>query len=420
MKLFYDTKLWLLTLIVCWLVLGIRSKAMGASAFLVSDSNTNFLNLNLPLLLETQNGRVVDSVSKWENQRRPEIIKLFQDNVYGRTPVGCPQSLRFQITNQIPDALGGLAKLKRVEISFAGPGGSETIHLVLYVPAKVDKPAPCFLLICARGFENIDPERKTFNPYWPVKDLIARGYATAAFCNVDVVPDETNAFKEGAFRIFDGPGNRPQNAWGAIAAWAWGASRVMDYLQTDPDIDHQRIAVVGQSRGGKAALWAGACDERFAMAVSNESGSTGAALARGKTGERIQEINDRFPYWFCENYKQYNNREEALPVDQHMLAALIAPRLLYIASAAGDEWSDPENEFLTAVNAQPVYQLFGLEGLATRMMPKPDSPVFEGHIGYHLRSGNHNLTEYDWEQFMNFADKHLKKALVGEDKKRPS
>ena len=167
------------------------------------------------------------------------------------------------------------------------------------------------------------------------------------------------------------------------------------------------MAVVGHSRGGKTALWAGAEDERFAMVVSNDSGCTGAALARGKQGEHIRDINRGFPHWFNDNYKRFADREDDLPLDQHMLAALIAPRLLYIASATEDSWADPRSEFLAGVHANPVFGLFGIQGLASAAMPNADTPIHEGHIGYHLRTGKHNLTEYDWGCFMDFADKHL-------------
>lgn len=386
-----------------------RLSLMATAVFFAGILGLKAVGGNLPDLFQTENGQIVTNVPMWEGERRPEILDLFREKIYGRVPAGTTNALKFKVINRVVGAMFGKAELKQVEISFGGPRGTGVIHLTLFVPTGA-RPAPCFVLICNRDPKNIDPTRQTKSDFWPAETIIDRGYAAAAFWNADVVPDETNAFNEGVFKIFDPAGKRSQDAWGAIAAWAWGASRVMDYLQTDSDIDPQRIAIVGHSRGGKTALWAGASDDRFAMAVSNESGSTGAALARGKHGERIRDINERFPYWFCENYRQYNDREEFLPVDQHMLAALIAPRLLYIASAAEDAWSDPSNEFLAAVNAQPAYKLFGLEGLPSQVMPEVGHPLLGGCIGYHIRAGKHNLTAYDWEQFLDFADMHLKKA----------
>lgn len=364
-------------------------------------------DLALPDPLMMQNGERVTSAAAWQTTRRPEVLELFRKNVYGRAPVGRPADLKFEIFDSASDAMDGKATRKQIKISYHGPGGEGAINLVLFTPNAVKQPAPCFLLICNRpAAANIDPTRAVKSPFWPAEQMIARGYAAAAFYNGDVVPDKYDGFKSGVFTIYDSQ-PRPTDAWGAIAAWAWGASRALDYLVTDPAIDGKRVAVVGHSRGGKTALWAGAEDERFAMVVSNDSGSTGAALARGKQGERIRDINRGFPHWFNDTYKTFADREDELPVDQHMLDALIAPRPVYIASATEDAWSDPKNEFLAAVHAAPVFALFGLKGLADSVMPQPDTPMHGGQIGYHLRTGKHNLTEYDWGCFMNFADKHL-------------
>jgi hypothetical protein len=361
----------------------------------------------LPDVLLTQSGERVTTSAAWQTVRRPEVVELFRKHVYGRAPVGRPADLQFETVDSAADAMGGKATRKQVKITWRGPGGEGAMRLVLFTPNDAKKPAPCFLLICNRpAAANIDPTREVKSPFWPAEEIVARGYAAAAFFNGDVAPDKEDGFKSGVYPIYDAA-PRPADAWGAIAAWAWGASRALDYLVTDPAIDGQRVAVVGHSRGGKTALWAGAEDERFAMVVSNDSGCTGAALARGKTGEHIRDINHSFPHWFDQNYKAFDGREEALPLDQHMLAALIAPRLLYIASASEDTWADPKSEFLSGVHASPVFRLFGVEGFSSVTMPPPETPLHDGHIGYHLRAGKHNLTEYDWGRFMDFADKHL-------------
>ncbi|MDQ3815889.1 MAG: prolyl oligopeptidase family serine peptidase [Armatimonadota bacterium] len=387
--------------------------AMGLS--LTMSVNLHGQKVELPDPLARPDGGRIESVAEWQ-KRRPEILELFRTHIYGRAPVDRPDSLKFETTTT-PGMMEGAATRKQIKISYTGRGGQGAINLTLFIPVKPAKPAPCFVLICNRGPRNIDPTRAIKSEFWPAEEIVARGYAAAAFLVADVAPDHKDNFKEGVFGIFDPPGPRAADAWGTIAAWAWGASRVMDYLQTDPDIDARRVAVVGHSRGGKTALWAGAQDERFALVISNDSGSTGAALARGKVGEKIKDINKTFPYWFAENYKQYNDRENELPVDQHMLIALIAPRLLYIASASEDEWADPAAEFMAGVAATPVYRLFGLEGLTMTEVPKPESPLHEGHIGHHIRTGGHGLTAYDWHRFMDFADKHWGKLSDSNEQK---
>jgi dienelactone hydrolase len=373
---------------------------------LVIGALSAFCELPDPLVLDS--GQAVRTVKEWEEQRRPELLELFRTQVYGRAPIGRPDDLSFRLIEEDRNAIGGKATLKRIEISFSGPGGSGKIEPVIFIPNGRKSPAPGFLLICHRGKENFDPTRENKSPFWPAEELIARGYAAIAFHVSDVDADDRKDinFKSGVHGIFDGPERAP-DAWGSIAAWAWGASRVMDYLETSEEIDATRIGVVGHSRGGKAALWCGAEDERFALVVSNDSGCTGAALARNKKGETVARINTNFPHWFCENYKQYNDKEEDLPIDQHQLIALIAPRQAYVASASEDGWADPEGEFLSCLYASPVWQLWGHQGLTASEQPPVNSPVHSGHIGRHLREGKHGMELSDWNWYMDFADKHM-------------
>lgn len=350
----------------------------------------------------------VTSSGEWTATQRPATLELFEKHVYGRNPVGKPADLAFETVEESPGTLGGTATRKIINITYSGPGGKGSIRLILFIPEGIGKPAPGFLLICNRSPDNIDPTRVKQSDFWPAEEIVKRGFVAASIHYADMDPDQDDDFRNGVHGIFDPKDTpRPPDAWASVAAWAWGASRVMDYFETDDSIDASRIAVVGHSRGGKTSLWAGVTDPRFAMVVSNDSGCTGAALSRRKEGERLTDINTRFPHWFCENYDGYNDREDDLPVDQHQLLALVAPRLLYVASASEDPWADPRGEFLATVNAAPAYRLFGHKALGTETMPGVDEPIHGDRVGYHIRAGKHDLSLYDWQRFMDFAETRL-------------
>ncbi len=388
----------------------------------------------LPDLLILNNGRNVKKLKTWKKKRKKEILAYFSESVYGYAPVGKPGNLSFDIYDLKKDALKGLATRKQVRVNFTGKPEGSFMDILIYLPNNADLPVPLFLGLNFQGNHTINNDpgisvTKSWLPNgragvvdnrttektrgitasrWPVEEILKRGYGLATIYYGDIDPDFDDGFLNGVHGAFDEKGPRESNAWGSVSAWAWGLSRVMDYLQTDRDIDGTHIAVIGHSRLGKTSLWAGAQDERFALVISNCSGCGGAALSRRKYGETVERINTSFPHWFCRNFRKYNNKEDELPFDQHMLIALVAPRPVYIASADRDLWADPRGEFLSGYNANPVYNLFGKKGLEMKGMPALDSPVQDGYIGYHIRSGKHDLTLYDWNNYMDFADKHFR------------
>lgn len=358
----------------------------------------------LPDVLQTTKHTRIRNKIDWENNR-PALLRLFEDNIYGQMPKQF-DDIRFSLIKADANAMQGKARLKQVVVEVFNQQQSVKINLVLFLPNHRKWPVPAFLLINNRGKENTDPNRKVKYGFWPAELVIDSGYAVAAFHVSDAAPDEQENFMNGVLRLYPEQLSAA-NGMRAIGAWAWAASRIMDYLQTDPDVDSKRVAVVGHSRGGKAALWAAAQDQRFAMCMSNCSGNTGAALSRRNFGESIKAINTSFPHWFNTNYKQFNDKEQELPVDQHMLLALIAPRPLYVTNASEDLWADPTGTYLALQHAAPVYELYRFKSELPLKAPKINHPLLNGPLGYHNREGIHDLTPYDWRNFIRFANGHL-------------
>ena len=379
----------------------IAQAAKAQPGFNYDESRVGSYTLPDPLAYK---GGKVGSKDAWP-ARRAEILDLFRTNVYGRSP-GRPEHLAFSVVEENPVAMDGAATLRRIAISSRQGERSHHFTLTLFLPNKPSRPVPVFLLINNRPPSNTDPTRKEKSGFWPAEQVIARGYGIAAFHYAELAPDDAKTYRDGVITFFDdGSAASKSYTWGALAAWGWGASRAMDYFETEPRVDKAHVAVVGHSRGGKAALWAGAEDERFAMVVSNESGEGGAALSRRNFGETIERINTSFPHWFTATYKTFNGRAAELPVDQHMLMTLSAPRALYVASADEDLWSDPRGEFLALAATSPVFALWGDPAIRPEDMPALDTPVVVGRRGYHVRTGGHNLTPYDWDRFMNLGDR---------------
>jgi hypothetical protein len=358
----------------------------------------------LPDPLRRADGSVVVSAQEWA-ERRAGILELFRQNVYGRMP-GRPDSLRFERLEEDPAAMDGAATLRRVAIHSGHEGREHSFELTLLLPNDLLGRSPVFLLLNNRPPSNTDPTRTELSGFWPAEEVIARGFGIAAIQNNQLAPDDSATFREGVIRLFEGErsGARQPDAWAALAAWAWGASRAMDYLETDPQVDADRVAVLGHSRGGKAALWAGAEDERFALVISNESGAGGAALSRRRYGETISRITTAFPHWFAPRFSEFGHREDQLALDQHMLVALMAPRAVYVASADQDLWADPRGEFISLAQASPVFALWGDRIVGDGEMPPLEQPAHFGRLAYHVRRGTHNLTPYDWMRFLDFAE----------------
>ncbi|MCA3015451.1 MAG: acetylxylan esterase [Myxococcaceae bacterium] len=358
----------------------------------------------LPDPLVSRDGACLTSPAQWP-RRREELLDLFAGTIYGRAP-GRPERLDFEVRARDGAAMGGAATLKRVDLVSRHQGRVHTFELLLFTP-NARRPRGVFLLLSTRPDRHTDPTRVERSEYWPAEDVIARGYGIAALQTDRLAPDDRATFTRGVIELFEGPvpeAQRRRDAWKTIAAWSWGARRAMDYLETDPDVDPARVAVVGHSRGGKAALWAGAQDERFALTVSNQSGCAGAALSRRPVGETVELVNAVFPHWFADAFRRYGGREDELPVDQHELFALIAPRAVAVGSAAEDEWSDPEGEFQGLAYASPVFSLWGHAAIDPAAWPRVDEPRFTFPRGYQLRPGAHGLTGLDWQRYLDVAD----------------
>lgn len=384
----------------------------------------------LPDPLVFNDGTPVRTAADWTKRRRAEILELFATNVYGQSPAA-PRNLTYVVFDNDPNALSGKAIRKQITIYFSPFRLGPKEDVLLYIPKNAPRPVPVFLMLSFAGNQTIsnEPQIKAgmmWNPKTREKQaapeesrgrlkeemerVLSRGYAFAAVNYADIEPDFNGGYVSGIRPLFFKPGQteNSNDEWGAIGAWSYGLSRIVDYFEKDKDIDAKRVAIVGHSRLGKTVLWTGAVDQRIALVISSCSGEGGASLSRRDYGERISNLTGVFPYWFAKNYKNFADKVDQLPVDMHELIALIAPRPVYITAGETDRWADPKGEFLAAVGAGPVYRLLGKEDLGTGQMPPLDQPIMKS-IAFHIHTGGHAITPFDWEQFLTFADKFLKR-----------
>ncbi len=422
----------LIWLIGCPLFLGkafLGKAAMAQPGFVANYDEGRVPEYRLPAILDQETSQADDFPAAWK-VRREEIRHAFANQMYGTAPDSPYQLVceRFESG----DSCSGKALRQQFRVTLSTEAGRHTIDLLVFTPKRANKPVPGFLGLSFYGNHTVVPDeqvaitqswcrasadkgvenhratadgRGTSQSRWPVEMIIETGMGVAtAYCG-DIDPDYDDDFRNGVHALF--PDHRPSaeqpHRWGTIAAWSWGLSRLLDCLQNDvAEFDGDRVVVIGHSRLGKTALWTAANDVRFAGAISNNSGCGGAALSRRAFGETVGRINHSFPHWFSPNFKQYNLNEDQLPIDQHQLVALLAPRPVYVASASDDRWADPRGEFLSAKLGGEIYGRWGFSGLELDQLPDPDRASV-GRVSYHLRQGKHDINAWDWQHYLHFA-----------------
>ncbi len=390
-----------------------------------SEDSVGTYTLPDPLLAADR--KVIKNNNTWISQRRPEIIRLYEENQFGKMPPR-PVDMHFEVFDKGTPVLNGKAIRKQVTVYFT-KDTSHKMDLLIYVPTALSKPAPLLLQVAFSANCNAidDPGIKVGEVWnregkkvpaksapnankWNIEPFIDQGIAVATVYYGDIEPDFIDGIKYGIRSVYLKSGqSQPAPAeWGAISAWAWGLSRAMDYLETDKQVDAKRVALFGVSRLGKTVLWTGAHDTRFAMVIASCSGEGGAALSRRNYGETIKHLSHptRYAYQFCANYQKYGDSVNSFPVDGHMLISLMAPRPLLLQTGDVDYWSDPKGEFLAAVAATPVYHLFRKEGMETTVMPAAGQPVLNT-LGYYMHSGGHGTVPGDWNIFLEFVKRYL-------------
>jgi len=364
----------------------------------------------LPDPLMMRSGRRVTNASEWRAQRRPEILRAYQTDIYGRIPANAPK-MTWDVIETNPAAKENTATMRRLVGRTGTAADAPRVNLMVYTPLKATGPVPMILLINFGGGpapEGRPAANTQFNDPPVAVDILARGWGYAMVGYQDIQPDRLNTFNQGVIGQTLAPGEQPKpDEWGTISAWAWGLSRIIDHFETDKLVDAKKIAVFGHSRLGKTVLWASALDERIAAVYASCSGEMGAALARRDWGETVDDMTQNFPFWFAQNFQKYTGHWNDMPVDAHMLIALSAPRPVFVTGGTQDQWADPVGEFKAAVAAGPVYKLLGKNDLGTTELPPLDTPLTKGDLGWHYHTGGHAATEADWKAFLEFVAKYF-------------
>jgi hypothetical protein len=374
----------------------------------------------LPDLLMLQNGRPVRGADTWLKLRRSEILKLYETEIYGRVPDRAPK-MTWEVTETDTNAVDGAAVRKEIVGHIGDKQNERTVHVHLYLPSKTTAPVPVLLHLTFFGAapasaapaattNTAAASRPRFSEAGPITNILAHGYGYAILRYTEFEGDSASNSLTLVRKLALAPDQTKtgDDEWGTISAWAWGASRVLDYFETDRAVDAKRVALVGHSRLGKTVLWAGARDPRFALVFSSCSGEMGAALARRDFGETVDDMAANFPWQFAGNFQKYAGHWSNMPVDAHMLIALNAPRPVFITGGTQDQWADPRGEFLAEVAAGPVYRLLGKKDLGTSELPPLDTPLISGDLGFNYHTGGHTITPADWQAFLEFADQHPK------------
>lgn len=368
----------------------------------------------LPDPLVLQNGQPVRDADTWFKQRRPEILKLYETHIYGRVPERAPK-ITFEVVETDSKAMDGTAIRKHLVARFGSSPDGPKVNLVMYLPAKASGPVPMLLQLLfgnppSTNAASATGDNTPRNEAGPIADFLARGYGYACVRYTEFEGDTVSNHLKIARALALAPDQTKPDAdeWGTISTWAWGTRRILDYFETDPAVDAKRVALIGHSRLGKTALWAGAQDARFALVFSSCSGEMGAALARRDFGETVDDMVANLPWQFADNFQKFSAHWSDMPVDAHMLIALNAPHPVFITGGTQDQWADPRGQFLAQVAAGPVYRLVGRKDLGTTELPALDTPLISGDLGFYYHTGGHSITAADWNTFLDFAGKYLK------------